>query len=173
VYTLLPLTPEHAALLQAVYDAAPGYWARYHLPGAPPGQAAQDLADAAATPGRTLLGILRAVRPDQPTAGREMVGMLDIRLHHPSEGTASIGMVMVAEPRQRQGVGRAAWALLEPWLRDTARVRTARLHVEQFNTPALKFFTALGFQMTGEAQRVRVGDAFVRLLYMEKPLTLR
>ncbi len=170
MYTLLPLTSEHARLLQAVYEAAPGYWTLYDLPGAPPGQAAKDLAEAAETPGRSILGVLRAVRPDQPTSGREMVGAVDFRLHHPQEGTVSVGLLLVADARRRQGVGRAAWTLLEPWLRDEAGMRRAGLHVAQFNTVALQFFAALGFEMTGAAQRVRVGDKFVRLLAMEKAL---
>ena len=44
----------------------------------------------------------------------------------------------------------------------------ARLSVEQFNHRGLKFWLSLGFVLTGESNRVRVGDKLVRLLYMEQ-----
>lgn len=168
--TLIPLNAaDHTALLQAVYDAAPGYWAMYDLPGANPDQAAHDLAEAAETPGRTLLGILLPV--DEPSgAGAEMIGMIDVRLHYPAEQVASLGLIVVAQPYQRLGVGTAAWALLEPWLAQGAGMARARLRVEQFNHPAQRFFGAVGFAMTGESARAQVGDKFVRFLSMEKEL---
>ncbi|MEZ4673716.1 MAG: hypothetical protein R2932_05655 [Caldilineaceae bacterium] len=42
-----------------------------------------------------------------------------------------------------------------------------RLSVEQFNPGALQFFTTLGFEMTGEANRMKVGERLVRFLTME------
>ena len=79
-------------------------------------------------------------------------------------------MLLVAEPYQRQGIGRQAWQWLEPWLTTTAHMTKARLGVEQFNPSALKFFEQLGFALTGAADRIKTGDKFVRLLYMEKEL---
>jgi RimJ/RimL family protein N-acetyltransferase len=176
--TLLPLqASEHGGLLQALYRAVPDYWALYSLPSAPAGQALHDLREAAETPGRTLLGILRPLSAasngrgsDRTRGAVEMVGMVDLRMHYPGEGVVSLGMVLVAEAVRRQGIGTAAWALLEPWLAQTAQMEKARVGVEQFNPGALGFFQALGFTMTGQAARHRVGDKFVRLLYMEKPL---
>lgn len=173
--TLIPLEAGlHAGLLQAVYAAAPAYWALHQLAGAPEGQAAHDLEEAAETPGRTLLGILLPDAVGEPAAGEPgsatMVGMLDVRLHYPQDGVATLGLAVVAEPHQRQRVAAAAWRLLEGWLREQAGMHTARLAVEQFNTGALRFFTQAGFVMTGEAKRTRVGDTFVRLLYMEKAI---
>ena len=168
--TLIPLSAEHAAPLQAVYDAAPAYWLLFGLDSLPPGQAALDLAAAAADPARTLLGILQRVNPDDPAAGQTMVGALDLRRHFPDEERATLGLLIIAEPFQRQGIGRTAWALLESWLAQQPGLTTARLSVEQFNIPALRFFTALGFTLTGEATRRKVNDTFVRYLDMEKPL---
>jgi hypothetical protein len=45
-----------------------------------------------------------------------------------------------------------------------------RLALEQFNFGALKFWEALGFTLTGESGRVRQGEQFVRLLYLQKML---
>jgi RimJ/RimL family protein N-acetyltransferase len=173
IISLLPLDAEyHTAALQAVYAAAPRYWAMYGLAGPPPDQAAQDLASANDTPGRYMLGIVTRVDPQHAEAGAELIGVLDFRLHWPQEGVATIGMLLVAEPYQRQGVGGQAWALLAPWLAATAGVSRARLALEQFNFGALKFWEAQGFTLTGESDRVRQRDQFVRLLYLDQTLAV-
>ncbi len=170
--SLIPLEPDlHEAALQRVYELTPGYWQMYHLPAVPEGQAGRDLAAIQEDPGRYGLGILLPNRPGDPQAGAQLVGLVDFRLHWPREGTVYIGMIMVAEPFQRRRIGTAAWHLLEPWLAGEAGMTLARLGVEQFNIPALKFYQSLGFALTGESHRIRSGKRFVRLLYMEKPLT--
>jgi len=169
--SLLPLDAElHAPALQAVYAATPQYWAMYGLPGAPQGQAQEDLDAGSTTPGRYLLGIVRRVDASDADAGAELIGLLDFRLHWPEEGTAYIGMLMVAEPYQRTGVATQAWSLLVPWLATTAKMSKIRTGVEQFNVGALKFWQHMGLHLTGESDRVRSGDLFVRLLYLEQTL---
>ncbi|MCX6046495.1 MAG: GNAT family N-acetyltransferase [Chloroflexi bacterium] len=169
--SLLPLSPEyHTAALQQVYHATPGYWQLYGLPGSPADQAARDLQTAAETPGRYLMGIVRRLVADDPTAGVELIGFIDFRLAWPDPDIVYIGMVMVAEPYQRNGIGQQAWHLLQPWLATTAQMSKARLGIEQFNPHALQFFEQIGFQLTGASERVKIGDKFVRLLYMEKTL---
>ncbi len=169
--SLLPLSlTYHGAALQQVYHATAGYWHLYNLPGVPAGQAERDLQVAQDTPGRYLLGIVRRLVDDDPQAGAELIGLVDFRLHWPREHVAYLGMLMVAEPYQRQGIGRQAWLLLKPWLVDTAHIPKVRLGVEQFNPMALLFFQSLGFTLTGEADRVHVGAKWVRLLYMEQKL---
>jgi RimJ/RimL family protein N-acetyltransferase len=171
VLSLLPLNQsDHAGLLQTVYRAVPGYWQMYGLLAAPQGQAAHDLAEVQKTPGRTILGMLRPALAAGQSPAHEMVGMLDIRLDYPGPTIASVGMVMVIEPLQRQGIARTAWSLLQPWLASTGGMKIGRVGVEQFNTPALRFFTSCGFALTGEAARTQVGEKFVRLLYMERQL---
>ena len=171
--TLIPLIVEHfpidqyAGALQQVYEKSPGYWRMYNLPGAPTGQALRNLHDAAAVEGRTMLGIAQRLDRLDVQAGAALIGVVDFRLHWPSERMAYLGMIMVAEPLQRQGIGRKAWRLLLQWLRKSTAITTVRLGVEQFNPAALQFFQHLGFTLTGDAQRTRVGDKFVRTLYME------
>ena len=171
--SLIPLTLDHhIAPLQQVYRATPGYWHLYNLPSSPAGQAERDLQAASEDQGRTLMGIVRPI--PNPTmsgglsTGAEMIGMVDFRLHWPRQGTAYLGMVMVAEAVQRQGIATAAWDLLHPWLGDAAQITTVRAGIEQFNPAALKFLQSLGFTMTGETDRVKVGIKFVRMIYMEK-----
>jgi RimJ/RimL family protein N-acetyltransferase len=159
---------DHHDALQAVYQATPGYWAMYNWPGVPAGQAASDLQAVAETPGRYMLGIVRRLQAADPTAGAELIGVVDFRLHWPASQTVYIGMVMVSAAWQRQGIGAKAWHLLEPWLAKQAQMHKARLAVEQFNHVGHPFFARLGFQLTGESNRLKVGEKFVRLLYMEK-----
>ncbi len=167
--SLIPLSADHHIdALQQVYRATPGYWQLYNLPSSPAGQAERDLQAAAEDAGRTLMGIVRPNVPDDPSAGAEMIGVVDFRLHWPKEGTAYLGMIMVAESVQRQGIATSAWELLHPWLRDAAGITTVRAGIEQFNPKALKFLESLGFAMTGESERIKVGIKFVRLIYMEK-----
>ena len=171
VISLLPLDAElHAPALQAVYAATPGYWAMYGLAAAPQNQAQEDLAAAGATPGRYLLGIVRRVDAADADAGAELIGLLDFRLHWPEEGTAYIGMLLVAEPYQRAGVATKAWSLLAPWLAAAAKISKVRTGVEQFNVGALKFWQRMGLRLTGESDRIRSGDTLVRLLYLEQAL---
>ncbi len=169
--SLLPLDASlHADALQRVYELSPAYWTMYHLAQAPAGQAARDLAAIEEEPGRMGLGIAAANEPGNPQAGAQLVGLIDFRLRWPDPDTAYLGILLVAEPFQRQGVGGDAWALLEPWLADEAGLREVKLGVEQFNPGALRFFQSLGFALTGEAQRIRSGKRMVRLLAMEKEL---
>lgn len=171
--SLAPLSLEwHVAALQQVYWATPGYWTMFNFATVPPGQAENDLRTAAETPGRTLLGIVRQSEtvgdPEtSPSGGVELIGVVDFRLHWPDEQVVSIGLVMVAEPYQRQGIGIQAWTLLKPWLTHQAGMTQVRLAVEQFNPGALQFFESLGFSLTGESNRIKIGDKFVRLLNME------
>ncbi len=167
--SLVPLVGEHHAdALQQVYRSTDDYWAMHGLTGAPHGQAARDLGTAEETSGRTMMGVVH-LRSEED-GGVELIGVVDFRLHWPDEGVAYVGMVMVAAPYRRQGIGSQAWGLLAPWLAANANIQTARCGIEQFNVSALKFFGSLGFELSGEANRIRVADKLVRLLYMETEL---
>jgi ribosomal protein S18 acetylase RimI-like enzyme len=175
VVSLLPLNAaDHAEALQQVYRATPGYWQMYHLASSPTGQAERDLEAAASTPGRTLMGIVRRIDEEMDegddNAGVEMVGVVDFRMHWPDEDVVYVGMIMVAEPYQRQGIGSAAWRLLAPWLAQGAQMKGARAGVEQFNPNGLRFLQSLGFSVTGESSRIQSGKRLVRLLYMDYDL---
>lgn len=170
--SLTPLSLHyHVDALQGVYAQTPSYWHMYNLPSAVPEQAANDLAEVDKTPDRTMLGIAQRIERTNPDAGAQMVGVLDFRLNWPDENVAYLGMVMVAEPAQRQGIGRRAWRMWMQWLRKSTDVTTVRLGVEQFNPAAMQFFQHIGFGLTGDANRIQTGDKFVRLLYMENDIT--
>lgn len=169
--SLIPLdTDHHAAALQRVYELTPGYWDMYGLLHAPEGQGERDLTAIAQEAGRYGMGILLPNEPGNPEAGAQLVGIVDFRLHWPEPGVVYLGIFLVAEVFQRQGIGTAAWQVLEPWLAHEAEIQVARLGVEQFNPGALKFFEQMGFALTGDSKRVQSGKKLVRLLSMEKVL---
>lgn len=169
--SLIPLDPQfHTEALQQVYALSPAYWEMYHLPGPPAEQAARDLAAVQEEAGRSALGILLPNQPGDPSAGAQLIGLLDFRLHWPEQGTAYVGMVMVAAPFQHQGMASAAWALLEEWLAGEGGISLVRLTVEQFNPVALRFFQHNGFALTGDSRRTKSGQRLVRLLVMEKEI---
>lgn len=169
--TLTPLQiAHHVDSLQNVYEQTPAYWQMYELLSVSPGQARRDMEEASDIPGRHMMGIVQRLERTNPLAGAQLIGLVDFRLNWPDENQAYLGMIMVAGPYQRQGVGRKAWRLLMNWLRKETDTEVVRLGVEQFNAEALKFFQTIGFQMTGEANRIRSGERFVRLLYMENQI---
>ncbi|MCB0060598.1 MAG: GNAT family N-acetyltransferase [Caldilineaceae bacterium] len=182
---LMPLSPAlHVGALQHLYRATPGYWNLYQYSTVPAGQAANDIRGAAETPGRYLMGVIqppeerdgvstgaeRQAATDTSQGRGELIGLVDFRLDWPEAGAVYIGMFMIAERYQRQGLGTVAWQLLRPWLTESAGMAKVRLRVEQFNSTALRFFESLGFQLTGNATRVNVNDQLVRLLDMEHQL---
>ena len=140
------------------------------LPAAPAGQAQRDLTAAGETAGQVMMGIVKPLNPSDPHAGGEMIGLVDFRLRWPAENVAYIGLILVAEPYQRRGIGTQTWRLLDTWLRSVDQIEKVRLGVEQFNSRALRFYQSLDFSLTGETNRIKVGDKFVRLLYMEQTL---
>ncbi len=173
--SLVPLTQtDHVRALTRLYRTVPNYRAARNLTGSPYAQAERDLAAAEVTADRTMLGIVRLLDgvegSERGTQTAELVGMVDFRRHWPEEGMVTVGLILVAEALRRQGIGREAWALLEPWLSGTAGIRTARCSVEQFNHGGLRFMQALGFALTGEAERIRSGSRVIRLLEMQKAL---
>ncbi len=169
VVSLTPLTVlDHAELVQQVYLETPSFWRMHGLTAAPEGQALRDLREAEETPGRTIMGIVLRLDEENADSGHELVGIVDFRLHWPQESTGYLGILLVAEPYQRRGIGAQTLNLLIPWFSTSAGIVKLRLGVEQYNTDALLFFQRVGFTLTGETSRVQVGDRWVRLLYMEK-----
>ncbi len=123
--SLAPLSLEwHVDALQQVYLATPAYWAIYNLLTAPAGQADNDLRAAAETPGRTMMGIVCRVEAHEgASAGVELIGLIDFRLHWPNEQVVSIGMVMWRKPINGWGWQRKPGACSNPGWHPKARCK--------------------------------------------------
>ena len=89
--------------------------------------------------------------------GDEPVGLL--ALVRDPDGTWFMARLMVAAGRQRQGIGRAAMALLAHLLRERGATELQTSYVDEPGGPG-PFYARLGFEPTGE---IFAGERVVRL----------
>lgn len=101
-------------------------------------------------------------------AGEAMIGCADLIRGYPTREKAVIGLLLLAEPWQRQGLGRAFALLIEQRIAAWSEVTTLRLGVVKTNAGALAFWGKLGYRETGE---VKSTSEFVAdVIVLEKPL---
>ena len=79
----------------------------------------------------------------------EMVGVADFVVSYPAEGKGFLGLLLLAERYQRQGLGREAVGLLEQWAAREHAVREVDLGVELVNERARRFWRRCGYAPTG------------------------
>jgi ribosomal protein S18 acetylase RimI-like enzyme len=82
----------------------------------------------------------------------EVAGLVDVRIRSAPDAPllvphtfAVIDTIVVGQSHQRDGVGRALMAAAEAWARGQG-VSEMRLGVWEFNSGAMAFYTALGYQ---------------------------
>ena len=162
--TLRLLTGARAemAKLQSVLEAAPDYFAR--VTGSPPGRAEAQSTFTALPPNKTyedkfVWGLY---------ADEAMIGCADLIRGYPTSEKAIIGLLLIGEPWQRRGFGRALAALVEQAIGAWPEVATLRVGVVASNPGALAFWGKLGYRETGEIKPA--GDGLVReVIVLEKP----
>lgn len=159
--TLRPLSPVDAPDLQTVYQASADFFVSSSGAPGDPGQASADLAAAAAEDGRFLLGI---------ALHDTMIGVIDLRLAYPEPHDVSIGLILLAEPQRRQGLGTWALRILEAWLSRDTPTEAVIAAVPAQDHAAQGFFQANGYTFTGQSMRVLTGSSRSRLLEMRKSL---
>ena len=143
-----------AAALQACLDGCPEYFERSEGAVAGPDAARHLLEEAEADPLRRLY-LFSLRRGGAPAA------LLDLWLHQPEPGTAHLGLLLVREALQGQGLGREAVEALEGALAE-AGCRHLRLSVTDENQQVDGFWERLGF--------ARVGRLDGGVTVYEKPL---
>ena len=151
------------AALQRVLEAAPAYFLT--VTGLPPGSA-----EAQST--------FTALPPDKGYGDKfvwglyaceSMIGCADVIRGYPVREKAVIGLLLLAEPWQHRGLGRAFAALIEQAIGAWPEIERLRLGVAVSNTAALTFWRKLGYRETGEVKPPQPGivaDVHV----FEKPL---
>jgi RimJ/RimL family protein N-acetyltransferase len=130
--------------LQACLDGCPDYFTRAEGGPAGPEAAARLLDEAEADPLRRLY--LFSLR-----RGRAPAALVDLWLDQPEPGTAHLGLLLVREALQGQGLGREAVAALESALAETGS-RTLRLSVTDENREVEGFWARLGFAAVGRLE---------------------
>lgn len=163
--TLRLLSGEQAEMdaLQRVFEAAPGYFEA--VTGGPRGKAEAQSEFTSLPPGRSyddkfVWGLCR---------GSEMIGCADVLRGYPDRPRAVIGLLLLTEQWQRQGLGRAFAQLVEQTIVGWPEVERFRLGVISTNPGALAFWRKLGYVETGE---VKPGAADFRgdIVVLEKPV---
>jgi ribosomal protein S18 acetylase RimI-like enzyme len=152
------------AQLQRVIEAAPDYVQR--VTGLPPGPADSQstytmLPEGKGYDDKFVYGIYR---------GDEMVGCVDLIRGWPDACTAHLGLLLVAEPFQRQGIGAAALRLVEEEVLRWGTCTTIRLGVVATNAQALPFWQRQGFVETGEVKPYRYGSVESEVVVLAKRL---
>jgi GNAT superfamily N-acetyltransferase len=150
--------PAEMAALQRVLEAAPRYFER--VTGAPPGPAEAQSMFSALPPDKTY----EDKRVWGLYAGDEMIGCADVIRGYPARDKAVIGLLLVAEPWQRRGIGTAFERLVTGALAEWPEIATSRIAVIASNRGALAFWRAIGYRETGETRPAAppfVADAIV------------
>ncbi|MEP7181341.1 MAG: GNAT family N-acetyltransferase [Betaproteobacteria bacterium] len=144
--TLRPLdsTPETLSALQHVLEAAPSYFET--VTGGPPGPTEAHSVVTDLPPGRTYDDKVVFGLYD----GERMIGCADVVRGWNAPDKAIIGLLLVAEDRQRRGFGRAFAALVEQAIAHWPEIATVRIGVIRTNAGALAFWRKQGYRETGE-----------------------
>ena len=163
--TLRALTGRAAemAALQSVLESAPAYFRI--VGGAPPGPAEAQSLFTALPAGKSyedkfVWGLY---------SGPAMIGCADVIRGYPTPDKAVIGLLLLAEPWQQQGLGRAFAALVEQTIAGWDAIKCLRIGVALANSGALRFWQRLGYVETGEVKAADPGGFPVAVL--EKPLS--
>ena len=157
--------PDEMAELQAVIEGAPMYAER--ITGAPPGYADAQSLYSVLPPDKGyedkfVFGIY---------ADGKMIGCADLIRGFPDEHTAHLGLLLLAEPFQRKGLGSAAYRAIEDFIRQWgARCQRVRIGVVRTNDDVLPFWTKLGFKPTGEVKPYRYASVSSETLVLVKPI---
>lgn len=162
---LLRGEPDEMRELQRLFDGSPSYTER--VTGLPPGPADAQSLYSALPPGKAyddkfVFGIFDDDR---------IVGCADVIRAYPDPHTALVGLLWVAEPFQRRGIGKAAYRRIEQTIRSWGDAFSCvRIGVVRTNDRVLPFWTTLGFVTTGEVKPYRYANLDSETIVLVKPL---
>ncbi len=161
-FNLIPLKESDAEALQMVYNKAPATFTRLLGRPAGPGQAARDLAQAGATPGRYQFGAV---------LDGELIGMVDCKLSDDVPGQAHLGLLVLAEPYADEALASLMVRMLSRWLVAACGVNRLEVSVPAQHAPDIIFWQSLGFTITGRQYRRQFADYAPRFLVLARDLT--
>ena len=164
---LIPMhkpAPSQLAELQRVCDGAPGYFMTCEGKLAEPDQAASWFDGHYLPPGYS--------EDDHFAFGIAVNGVIagaaTILRGWKRPDQSIVGLLLLAEKYQGQGIGATAYGLLEDVIRGWPGMRSVRIGVNELNAPAFPFWHKMGFRENGERHRL---DKFVGdIIILEKPL---
>jgi len=161
--SLLTGRPAEVAAVQSVLAAAPGYFRA--TTGLPPDEAEARRLFADLPPGRSyadkhVWGLF---------ADDAMIGCADVVRGWNGPDKAIIGLLLLAEPWQGRGIGRAFAALVEQAIAGWPEIESVRIGVVASHGRALGFWRRLGFRETGEVKPA-TPPLVADVLVLEKPV---
>jgi hypothetical protein len=99
------------------------------------------------------------------------VGCIDVLRGYPSEDTAMIGLLLLAESEQAKGLGKLAYRSLESIISSWSEVSRIRISVVRTNDEVLGFWKKMGFLETGGRRPYENGSIKSEAIILEKPIT--
>jgi GNAT superfamily N-acetyltransferase len=161
--SLLTGRPADIAAVQSVLAAAPGYFRA--TTGRPPGDDEAQRLFAELPPGRSdadkrVWGLV---------ADGATIGCADVVRGWNAPDKAIIGLLLLAEPWQGRGLGRAFAARVEEAIAAWPEVGTIRLGVVAGHDRALRFWRRCGYRETGEVKPA-TPPLVAAVVVLEKPL---
>lgn len=78
--------------------------------------------------------------------------MIDCLVGFPTKDKAHIGLLLLNENYQSQGLGKLAYINLESYLRQFPSISKIRLAVVNTNNKVLKYWEKMGFHLTDEVK---------------------
>lgn len=154
---------DHVNEVQAIIDGAPTFsinveglthdseYARRDLTALPPGCSAE----------QKHFFIIRN--------GKIGIGVADLVQDYPIKGTAFLGLLLIAEAHQGNGLGREAYRLVEVFATTTLAAQKMRLAYNDSN-PVATFWEKMGFKATGESKPYTGKARNSNVLLMERSL---
>lgn len=124
--------------------------------------------------------VFAAIPPNFPIGDKHVIGifsenilngMIDCLIGFPSRDKAHIGLLLLNENWQSQGLGKLAYFNLEEYLRSFPSISKIRLAVVITNNKVLKYWEKMGFLLTGEVKPYFNKSIHSEALIMEKELT--
>ncbi|MFL5813839.1 MAG: GNAT family N-acetyltransferase [Bdellovibrionia bacterium] len=154
--------------LQRVLESAPLYWKRIanktiESDGAQ--SVLQALPEGKTRADKYVLGIYL---PNQ--SSEQMIGCIDLIRGFPDSQTAMLGLLIVSESYQKQGLGKASYEALEKVIRSWPEMRKVRIGVIEANGIVLPFWKSLGFVETGVRRPYEDNGVVSENIVLEKSL---
>ena len=156
---LKPITTDFLADLQAMYEASEEYFRAFTGEPVSPLQAANEYHQLLDSEDRAIMAIWW-----QENEEASIIGSLDFRFHHPTEGVLWLGALILRDelPADRDFIGEWALRILEEWLRIATDINEIRTAVPFSAADYVQFWQNAGYELTPELLRLPVRGKYIR-----------
>ena len=100
----------------------------------------------------------------------ELIGVIDILRGFPNEETAMLGLLLLKEKKQGQGLGKRTFEELLTYVSSWSEIHKIRISVVKSNDEVLIFWKKLGFIETGVNHPYENGSVISESIVLEKIL---